>query len=191
VTVPSTSQQSLVERELELALREAELNRREATLRRAEEAHGNPFPAEVALERGGDLETELAERLDMVERRERELQRMVEAVDAQRLRLEEVRAEYEERRDALTRRTREVEEELALIREERARLEAGALEPADAAEPESEEPLLAATLAALDAVPAEPVKPSLDAFTAPEARAPRSKIDEWWAKQLGSPLEAA
>src|SRR6185437_13449895 len=97
-------------------MREAELNRREAALRRAEEMHDGPVVAHLAHGRHDDLETELAERIANVERRERELQRTVEAVEAQRLRLESVRAEYEERRDALTHRTREVEEELDLVR---------------------------------------------------------------------------
>jgi len=94
---PETSEPDLEERELELAMREAELNRRESALRRTELDDG---PALIPG-RHDELEVELTQRIAMLERREKELLRTVEAVDAQRQRLEDVRADYETRRDAL------------------------------------------------------------------------------------------
>jgi multidrug resistance efflux pump len=138
---PETDVANLVERELDLVAREAELNRRETAVRRAEEL------------REGD-----ALRLTFLDRRERELDQMREALEAQRGRLDEVRAEYEERRDVLRRRTLELEAERDKLRELQARLRADHIEDGDAA------------LAAVSPVEAGP---------------------DWWAHQLGKPLEAA
>jgi len=159
VTSNNASHQSLTERELELAVREAELNRREATLRRAAEARaeeeGSPTRASSALH--AEPET----RNGAVTRRERELEQMLEAVDAQRGRLEAVRLEYESR-------MREVEAERDRLRDEQARLVTASLEL------EERERAAAAQEAANEAAPAE-----------------RPPDAEWWSKQLGRPLEAA
>ena len=93
----------LAERELELSLWEAELNRREEALRRFE-------GFDAALSDG------MHGRIPGLERRERELQRAIEAVESQRVQLEAVRTEYESRRDALRARTLEVEAELDRLR---------------------------------------------------------------------------
>jgi len=166
VTSHNASHQSLTERELELAVREAELNRREATLRRAAEARaeeeGSPTRASSALH--AEPET----RNGAVTRRERELEQMLEAVDAQRGRLEAVRLEYESRREALAERMREVEAERDRLRDEQARLVTASLEL------EERERAAAAQEAANEAAPAE-----------------RPPDAEWWSKQLGRPLEAA
>jgi chromosome segregation ATPase len=134
----------LVERELELVAREAELNRREAAVRRAEE-----------LREDDDV------RLSLLARREREVEQMREALEAQRARLDEVRAEYESRREVMRKRTVELEGERDRLRQELARVQAEGMV--------SEEPL--AELAA--AAPAVEVG------------------SDWWSKQLGTPLEAA
>jgi chromosome segregation ATPase len=134
---------------------------------------------------------ELVERLAALERRERELQQTVAAVESQRLRLEEVRTEYESRRDALTERAREVEAERNRLRDEQARLvsESLALEERERAVPpvEAEVPAEAAS----EVPVAKAARATSDAFGDPKPAPPRSRIDEWWAKQLGSPLEAA
>lgn len=177
----ATTQPSIAERELELALREAELNRREAAVRRAELDRELPEPP--VSNRHAELELDLAARVAGVERRERELARTVEAVEAQRQRLEDVRVEYETRRDALSQRTREVEAELTRLREEQARLASAAIVEAPV---ESEPP-------ATRVVEADPVPKTRDALKEPAPPAPPGPptIDDWWAKQLGSPLEAA
>ena len=171
-------QPSIEERELDLALREAELNRREAALRRAE---GERTPPAHGRD---ELDDELAERLAAIERRERELGQTVEAVEAQRQRLEEVRAEYEARRDSLTQRARELEAERAQLREEQARLVTRTMELEEVTAALRAEPKLPPVS------PAPQPKPAADAFKDP-APHPGSPIDEWWAKQLGKPLEAA
>jgi len=74
---PNMSPSMLAEHELELAAREAELNRREAAVRRAEETR-----------------SEADERSAALDRRERELGQVLEAVEAQRLRLDEVVAAF-------------------------------------------------------------------------------------------------
>jgi hypothetical protein len=135
----------LVERELELVAREAELNRREAAVRRAEE-----------LREDDDV------RLSLLARREREVEQMREALDAQRARLDEVRAEYESRREVLRRRTVELEAERDRLRQELARVQAEGLA-------REEEPLVEVALAG----------PAVEVGT------------DWWSKQLGTPLEAA
>jgi hypothetical protein len=132
---------NLVDRELELIAREAELNRRESAIRRAEEL------------REGD-----ALRLTFLDRREREVEQMREALDAQRERLDEVRAEYETRRDVMRTRTLELEAERDKLRELQARLRGSDVEDVDAE---------------LAAAPPVEVGP------------------DWWARQLGKPLEAA
>ena len=135
----------LVERELELVAREAELNRREAAVRRAEE-----------LREDDDV------RISLLERREREVEQMREALEAQRARLDEVRHEYESRRETLRQRTVELEAERDRIREEQARVLAVSLERA-----------AVSPVAEVTAVPTIEVGP------------------DWWSKQLGTPLEAA
>jgi multidrug resistance efflux pump len=135
----------LVERELELVAREAELNRREATVRRAEE-----------------LREDDEVRLSLLERREREVDQMRDALDAQRARLDEVRAEYESRREVLRKRTVELEGERDRLRHELARVQAEGIVR------EQPEPLAeAAAVAAVEVG------------------------TDWWSKQLGTPLEAA
>ena len=103
-----------------LVLREAELNRREAALRRADEARAEDEGS--AVEASSTLEEALEARLLEVERRERELQMTLEAVESQRARLEATRLEYEERRDTLGERAREVEKERNRLRDEQAQL---------------------------------------------------------------------
>ncbi len=139
-----TVEARLVERELELVAREAELNRREAAVRRAEE-----------------LREDDEVRLSLLARREREVEQMREALDAQRARLDEVRVEYESRREVMRKRTVELEAERDKLRQELARVQAEGMV--------SDEPL--AELAG--AVPAVEVG------------------TDWWSKQLGTPLEAA
>jgi chromosome segregation ATPase len=160
--------QPIEERELELALREAELNRRESTLRRAAEARldeeGGPgAPTSSALE------AELEARIAAASARERELERTIEAVEAQRDRLDAVRAEYESRRDALKGRTDEVEAERDRLRADQARLVTASLELDDRER-------ATAALEQILETPPQKAKPT-DA--------------DWWAKQLGAPLEAA
>jgi len=192
-------------------MREAELNRREAAFRRAEKeaeaaAHAAlpvmpavPEPRPISpydLE----LEKQLAQRLVSVERRERELEQVVEAVEAQRQRLEEIQREYEERRAVLSQRTREVEAERALLAEEHAKLAAAAIEaapvsaPAPApAQPAAAPPAVEAPVVAEANADDLAIKPAMDALVDPAPAVPGrpSTIDDWWAKQLGSPLEAA
>jgi anti-sigma factor RsiW len=84
-------------------LREAELDRREAVLRQE------------------------------AEQRERALERALDAVEAQRARLAEVRAEYEARRETLAARSREVEAERDKLRSERVRLLGTSIELEDRA----------------------------------------------------------
>jgi chromosome segregation ATPase len=134
----------LVERELELVAREAELTRREAAVRRAEE-----------------LREDDEVRLSLLARREREVEQMREALDAQRARLDEVRAEYESRREVMRKRTVELEGERDRLRQELARVQAEGM---------GCEEQLAGAAAALPTV---------------EVGA------DWWSKQLGTPLEAA
>jgi uncharacterized protein involved in exopolysaccharide biosynthesis len=134
----------LVERELELVAREAELNRREAAVRRAEE-----------LREDDDV------RLSLLARREREVEQMREALDAQRARLDEVRAEYEARREVMRKRTVELEAERDRLRQELARVQA--------------EGMVREELPVELAVAAPTVEAGPD----------------WWSKQLGTPLEAA
>ena len=137
----------LVERELELVAREAELNRREAAVRRAEE-----------------LREDDEVRLSLLERREREVEQMRDALEAQRARLDEVRAEYESRREVMRKRTVELEAERDRLRQELARAQAEGMV--------REEPELFGELGAA-AAPTVEVGP------------------DWWSKQLGRPLEAA
>ena len=65
-------------------------------------------------------ETELAQRMRAVERRERQLDQALAAIAAQREQLSAIQEEYTRRRDGLIARTREVEAELERIRTERA-----------------------------------------------------------------------
>jgi hypothetical protein len=156
-----------------LVLREAELNRREAALRRVEELAAADDGSRARA--SSTLQAELEARLAEVERRDRELEKAVDAVEAQRDRLESVRCEYEERRDALVERTREVEAERNRLREERAQLVCASLDLEDRERS-----------AGLGGPPAAP--PSL----VPEPARPQLPSDaDWWSKQLGSPLEAA
>jgi chromosome segregation ATPase len=166
VSTRTNVRQPIEERELDLALREAELNRRESTLRRAEEARADEEPAPGV--RSSALEAELEARIKSAEARERELERTIGAVEAQRDRLDAVRGEYESRREALMVRTQEVEAERDRLRTEQARLVTASMELDDRER-------AAAALEQTVAVPQKP-KPT-DA--------------DWWAKQLGAPLEAA
>jgi chromosome segregation ATPase len=180
--------QSIEERELDLALREAELNRREAAIRRGEEdmAAARPPAPRALTPYDVELERELASRLASVEKRERELEQVVEAVEAQRKRLEEVQREYEERRTALTQRARELEQESMRLKEDRARVAEEALTLA-------QQPRTVVPPVMKDDVETEPlIKPAVDALLDPAPKVPGPlTIDDWWAKQLGSPLEAA
>jgi chromosome segregation ATPase len=106
----NASPSMLAEYELELAAREAELNRREAAVRRAEESRA-----------------EADERSAALDRRERELEQVLEAVQAQRVRLDDVVAEYESRREALKLRTLEVETARDRLRDEQARVIAASM----------------------------------------------------------------
>lgn len=118
-------------------------------------------------------------------RRARELETAVDAVEAQRERLEEVRREYETRRDALVERTREVEAERNRLRDEQAQLVCVSLE--------LEQRERAVDLEIRRPVPesvARPENAAPSAATPPQPCEPGSDTD-WWAKQLGSPLEAA
>ena len=139
--------QNLAERERELDAREADLYRREAVVMRAEE-----------------LREDDEVRISLLERREREVEQMREALEAQRARLDEVRAEYETRRETLRKRTVELEAERDKLRGQNAR----------------------AVAADLETEVTEDMRP-------PEAPAPATVEvgPDWWSKQLGSPLEAA
>jgi len=139
--------ENLAERERELDVREAELNRREAVVMRAEE-----------------LREDDAVRISLLERREREVEQMREALEAQRARLDEVRAEYEARRETLRKRTVELEAERDKLRGESAR----------------------AVAAELEAEGTEDMRPP-----APPAESTVEVGSDWWSKQLGSPLESA
>jgi chromosome segregation ATPase len=110
MAVQNASASTLAGYELELAAREAELNRREAAVRRKEESR-----------------SEADGRTAELNRRERDLEQMLEAVEAQRVRLDQVVAEYETRREALKVRTSEVEAERDELRHEQARLVAANL----------------------------------------------------------------
>lgn len=138
--------ENLAERERELDAREAELNRREAVVRRAEE-----------------LREDDEVRISLLERREREVEQMREALEAQRARLDEVRAEYETRRETLRKRTVELESERDKLRRDNARAVAADLE----------------TEVTEDMRPPAPPAPGVEVGP------------DWWSKQLGSPLEAA
>jgi chromosome segregation ATPase len=171
--------QPIEERELELALREAELNRRESALRRAEEVladnqHAPLYEVPVQEAHVGRatsaLEAELEAGIAAAQAKERELERTIGAVEAQRDRLDAVRMEYETRRDALKDRTLEVEAERDRLRTEQARLVTASMELDD------RERATAALELTVEAAPPSKPKPT-DA--------------DWWAKQLGAPLEAA
>ena len=144
MTEVEAAEAGLVERELELVAREAELNRREAAVRRAEE-----------------LREDDGFRVSLLERREREVEQMREALEAQRARLDEVRAEYESRRDVLRKRTVELEAERDRLRQELARVQA------------------------------EGIARETDAVAAPAVQPVVEVSSDWWSKQLGTPLEAA
>lgn len=200
-----------------LVLREAELNRREAALRRVEQS----FPEDdiVGTAATAELEAALEARLREVERREHELQMTVEAVEAQRALLESVQREYEQRLGGLGERTREVEVERNRLRDEQAQLVCASLELEDSGRPVAvgDRPVAPASIAA--AVEAAGDRPAIEPEPATELRphttrpqatsAQRAALEahaqemhamlsiqqptdaDWWAKQLGSPLEAA
>jgi hypothetical protein len=200
-----------------LVLREAELNRREAALRRAEQLAPEDEPAVTAASTA--LEAALEARLHEVERRERELQMTVEAVEAQRALLESVQHEYEQRLNGLGDRTREVETERNRLRDEQAQLVCASLELEDSvrpvavgdrpAVPASIAPAsLAASVEAAGELPALAPEPGAELRRQPtsaqraalqaHAQEMRAMLSihqptdaDWWAKQLGSPLEAA
>jgi hypothetical protein len=200
-----------------LVLREAELNRREAALRRAEQLAPEDEPAVTAASTA--LEAALEARLHEVERRERELQMTVEAVEAQRALLESVQNEYEQRLNGLGDRTREVETERNRLRDEQAQLVCASLELEDSvrpvavgdrpAVPASIAPAsLAASVEAAGELPALAPEPGAELRRQPtsaqraalqaHAQEMRAMLSihqptdaDWWAKQLGSPLEAA
>jgi chromosome segregation ATPase len=138
---------NLAERKRELDAREADLNRREAAVRRAEE-----------------LREDDEVRISLLERREREVEQMREALEAQRARLDDVRAEYEARRETLRRRTVELEAERDKLRGQNARAVAADLETEVTEDMRPPEP---------------PAQPAVEVGP------------DWWSKQLGSPLEAA
>lgn len=139
--------QNLAERERELDAREAELNRREAAVLRAEE-----------------LREDDEVRISLLERREREVEQMRDALEAQRARLDEVRAEYETRRETLRKRTVELESERDELRRQNARAVAADLETEITEDMRPPEP---------------PAEPTVEVGP------------DWWSKQLGTPLEAA
>jgi chromosome segregation ATPase len=170
------SESTLAERDMALVLREAELNRREAALRRVEELAAADEGSQALA--SSKLQEELEAALSEVDRRDRELEQAVDAVEAQRARLESVRAEYEERRDALVARTREVEAERNRLREERAQLVCASLDLEDRERS-----------AGLGVPPAAPA--SITPHAVEPARPQEPSDADWWSKQLGSPLEAA
>jgi hypothetical protein len=216
VTGSLLSESTLAERDMALVLREAELNRREAALRRAAEAgaedegHTQEFP---------ELEQALEARLLEVEQRERELQAMIEAVAAQRELIESVRSEYQLRLDGLGERTREVEAERNRLRDEQAQLVCASLELEDSVRPVAvgDRPAVPASIApasiaasveAAGELPALAPEPGAELRRQPtsaqraalqaHAQEMRAMLSihqptdaDWWAKQLGSPLEAA
>jgi flagellin-like hook-associated protein FlgL len=73
-------------------------------------------------------DAELARRMREIERRERQLDQALAAVDAQRAQLVAIQAEYGRRRDGLLARTREVEAERNQLRADRADRVAESLE---------------------------------------------------------------
>src|SRR5581483_5885810 len=118
---------------------------------------------EAAVRHAEELLEDETMRRAQLEQRERELEQLRDALDAQRQRLDEVRAEYEARRDTLRLRAAELDAELEAIKLEQARAVA-----ADLADVERNQPT-------------EDVPPPLRVEAA----------GEWWARQLGAPLEAA
>jgi hypothetical protein len=200
-----------------LVLREAELNRREAALRRAEQLAPEDEPAVTAASTA--LEAALEARLHEVERRERELQMTVEAVEAQRALLESVQHEYEQRLNGLGDRKREVETERNRLRDEQAQLVCASLELEDSVRPVAvgDRPAVPASIApasiaasveAAGELPALAPEPGAELRRQPtsaqraalqaHAQEMRAMLSihqptdaDWWAKQLGSPLEAA
>jgi hypothetical protein len=211
------SESTLAERDMALVLREAELNRREAALRRAEQLAPEDEPAVTAASTA--LEAALEARLHEVERRERELQMTVEAVEAQRALLESVQNEYEQRLNGLGDRTREVETERNRLRDEQAQLVCASLELEDSVRPVAvgDRPAVPASIApasiaasveAAGELPALAPEPGAELRRQPtsaqraalqaHAQEMRAMLSihqptdaDWWAKQLGSPLEAA
>ena len=79
------------------------------------------------MRRAEESRAEADERSAALDRREHDLERMLEAIEAQRVRLDEVVAEYESRRELLKLRTSEVEAERDRLRDEQARLVAASL----------------------------------------------------------------
>jgi hypothetical protein len=136
-----------------------------------------------------------------VERRERELERLEAAVDAQRQRLVAVQGEYESRRDALAARGREIEVERSRLRDEQAQLVAASLVLEERGKPVTPDVPVEPDSAADSAQPEVQVHhadprpaPAAPPVTPPEPKPEpkRAEADEtWWAKQLGRPLEAA
>jgi peptidoglycan hydrolase CwlO-like protein len=79
------------------------------------------------VRRAEESRAEADERSAALDRRDRELERVLEAVETQRARLDEVVAEYESRRETLKLRTHEVEAERDRLRQEQARLVAASM----------------------------------------------------------------
>jgi hypothetical protein len=110
-----------------------------------------------------------------VERRERDVELGQDALDAQRERLDAVRAEYEARRDAITTRARELDAQREFLRDRSAQLVATGMEI------EQRERAVASAEAALVEQP-------------PASPAPIDPTDEggdWWGKQLNGHAAAA
>ena len=146
------------------------MNRRESALRRAEEARADEEVATPRCARVSALSPSWRRGIKSAEARERELERTVGAVETQRDRLDAVRAEYESRRDVLMERTQEVEAE-----RDRA--------------PHRSRP--ASLRRAWSSMTANGRLAALEQTARRTAAKPKPTDADWWAKQLGAPLEAA
>jgi chromosome segregation ATPase len=157
----SISIDSFAERELALTMREAEVARREHEL-------------ELSLA-GDERAHALARREAELERREREVELGQNALDAQRERLDAVRAEYEARRDTITARARELDAQREVLRDRSAQLVATGMEIE-----QRERAVASAEAALVEQLPAPPAP--ID---------PTDEGGDWWMKQLHGATAAA
>jgi chromosome segregation ATPase len=157
----SISIDSFAERELALTMREAEVARREHEL-------------ELSLA-GDERAHALARREAELERREREVELGQNVLDAQRERLDAVRAEYEARRDTITARARELDAQREVLRDRSAQLVATGMEIE-----QRERAVASAEAALVEQLPASPAP--ID---------PTDEGGDWWMKQLHGATAAA
>jgi DNA repair exonuclease SbcCD ATPase subunit len=210
-TVNVEYETALDERSRELDAEWARLHEEEARL----EARSLELEAAAAAPEPGPDSREYETRLEALDERSRELEaewaRLHEEaarLEARSLELEAAAAppaeqtpapiilEYQTRLEALDERSRELEAESARLRAEEARLAARSMEldAAAAASRAEPAPVSMAPQPEREPVGAEPLPEPVAVAVAieePAPRAARSLIDDWWAKALGAPLEAA